>query len=172
MTFLTFCWRTLTNSLYKIILWVREKLSKWFKSLNKPLRYSFFCSVKGLKNEFFRQNGKFHCVLGEGVKIWQILTGGGVHKNLTFADGGEGGGPKWPKKCWGHKWTAPYRYEGDGNFQEEQICFCYTFPFITFLLFDTTFEDDKLKILLWFGFKVASNLIVFLLSGILIKMMS
>jgi len=65
-----------------------------------------------------------------------------------------------------------YRYEGDGNFQEEQICFCYTFPFITFLLFDTTFEDDKLKILLWFGFKVASNLIVFLLSGILIKMMS
>ena len=42
------------------------------------------------------------------VKIWHMLTEGkgGVHKNLTFADGG-GGGPKWPKKCWRHKWTAP-----------------------------------------------------------------
>ena len=29
--------------------------------------------------------------MGEGVKIGHILTGGG-HKNLTFADGGEGEG--------------------------------------------------------------------------------
>ena len=30
---------------------------------------SLLPSVKGLENEFFRYNGKFHCVLGEGVKI-------------------------------------------------------------------------------------------------------
>ena len=52
------------------------------------------CSVKGLKNEFFRQNEKFLCVLGEGVKIWHILTkiwhlltgGRGVQNGLKNAD--------------------------------------------------------------------------------------
>ena len=34
---------------------------------------------------------------GESTKIWHLLTGGR-------------GGPKEPKKCWHHKWTAPYSH--------------------------------------------------------------
>ena len=30
---------------------------------------------------FSNQNGKFHCVLWEGVKIWHMLTGGGPQKS-------------------------------------------------------------------------------------------
>ena len=70
---------------------MREKLSKWFKSFNKPLRYSFFCSVKGLKNEFFQPKWKISLRVMGRRKNLTHADRGGVHKNLIIADGGQGG---------------------------------------------------------------------------------
>ena len=54
----------------------------------------------GLKNKFFLTKWKISlCVGGRRKNLTHADMGGGVHKNLRFADGGEGGGPKWPKKC-------------------------------------------------------------------------
>ena len=81
------------SSWYKMILWVREKWSKWFKSSNKPLRYSFFLLSQGLKKWIFQTK-------------WKISLR--PQKSDICGWGGEGGGgPKWHKKGWRHNWTAP-----------------------------------------------------------------
>ena len=68
---------------------IKIKLMIYFENTQNCFAYLYF--VGG------RRKNLTHADRGEGsTKIWHLLMGG------------RGGAPKWPKKGWRQKWTAPY----------------------------------------------------------------
>ena len=95
--------------------------------------------VQGLKKLDFSTSWKISLHVWEGGRIKSDIClqegeGGGVHKNLTFADG-EGEGPKWPKKCWRHKWMAPKSWHSTSlDFVTNLLLIRNTFPNLKLVL--------------------------------------